>query len=718
MPLYINTNIASLNAQRNLLSSTGELNKVFARLSSGLRINSAGDDAAGLAISNRMTAQIRGLNQSIRNANDGISVSQVAEGAMDETSNMLQRINELAVQAANGTNSDSDRQNLQEEIDQLLNEIERIAQQTEFNGWPVLNGETDPLVFQVGDREGRTITVELADARADTLMAQPQLADPNSSEGIYNPTIDGLKITAPETQLAGSRLFSSTAAQLVHVVANATSSDSELGSALAEDVANNMFTVLDNDDASTLAEALEEAIASPSPTLQALIDYGDETVEASQSVDGMVDSLIEELVNFPDANLITAVQTAVKDVINDGIGDSKSASTISTELQAVLLTYTDTSSTVHTDEALVDTFLTETDTDILAAAALAMQGLTADGSTVISGGGSVENAIGALIGVETITDSDSTVTSDQARVIGAATYAANKTYTTEGVPTDYKELAGDTTGLIATTTTGEMTEVVDRAIEGATISGTTIPARVDDVPVGNIMDVIAAFDSTISANQEIEEIAAAAVEADQSGRLTLAEAKIIAAAGLAAADPSGTVAKAATAAQNMSLVLAARDAAAAAAGQPTGGEMITVPEWMIDTSGSNSFPPDPLVDVTGASIPTDPTLEFDPPMTDATNPALSGQDAAGRMISTVLAALDRVSSTRAEMGAVQNRFESNIANFSNVVENVSAGRSRILDADIAEETASLTRLAIMQQAGTAILAQANQQPQLALQLLG
>ncbi|MBF0108994.1 MAG: hypothetical protein HQL76_07465 [Magnetococcales bacterium] len=168
----------------------------------------------------------------------------------------------------------------------------------------------------------------------------------------------------------------------------------------------------------------------------------------------------------------------------------------------------------------------------------------------------------------------------------------------------------------------------------------------------------------------------------------------------------------------MALVLASRDGAVNAASQPTGGEYVTVPEWLIDTSGSTRFPPSPLVDITGSSIPTDPTLPFNPPTTDATNPPLSGQDAAARMIAIVKEAIDRVSATRAELGAIQNRFEANIKNLSNVVENVSAARSRILDADIASETANLTKLAIMQQAGTAILAQANQQPQLALQLLG
>ena len=712
MPLYINTNIASLNAQRNLLGSTGELNKVFARLSSGLRINSAGDDAAGLAISNRMTAQIRGLGQSIRNANDGISVSQVAEGALDETTNMLQRINELSVQAANGTNSDSDRENLQHEITQLLAEIERIAQETEFNNWPVLNGETDPLVFQTGAREGQTITVELADATASTLMAQNQLADPNTGEGIYNPKIEGLRVSAPDSMLEGSRMFSSEASTMVHVIANATESDSTLGTSLSSKVAENLFTVIDVDDPTSLATLLEDAIANPSPLLEVLTNFADDP--ESPTVDTMAEGVIAEIMTGWDSNGITAAQTTVKEIINSALEDGETASTLAASIKAATIDYTDGFGNVHTAEAID---ISETEAEMLATASLAMNGFTADGVTEISGGGSLDNAIGALIGVESIMSADRTIDTNQARLIGSTTYTALKSYsTTENSPSEYMELAGGSTGLVANASS--TATVIDDAIQGTTINGVVIPPRVDEVPVGNIMAVIAAFDSAVSENSDIETIAMQAVAADESGRLTLAEAKVIAAAGLAAANPSGTVAKATIAAQEMALVLTARDAAAAAAAEPEAGELLTSPSWMIDTSGSNSFPPSPLVDVTGASIPSDPTLPFDPPQTDDTNPALDGQAAAGRMISIVLQALDLTSSTRAEMGAVQNRFEANIANLSNVVENVSGARSRILDADIAEETANLTRLAIMQQAGTAILAQANQQPQLALQLLG
>ena len=134
MALTINTNVASLNAQRNLGASQSNLNKSMQRLSSGLRINSAKDDAAGLAISDRMTAQIRGLNQAARNANDGISLAQTAEGALQESTNILQRMRELAVQSANDTNSASDRSSLNDEVGQLKAELDRIAQTTEFNG--------------------------------------------------------------------------------------------------------------------------------------------------------------------------------------------------------------------------------------------------------------------------------------------------------------------------------------------------------------------------------------------------------------------------------------------------------------------------------------------------------------------------------------------------------------------------------------------------------
>ncbi|MBF0357705.1 MAG: flagellin FliC [Magnetococcales bacterium] len=161
MPLYINTNVSSLNAQRNLMKSSNELSTTFARLSSGLRVNSAKDDAAGLSISTRMTSQIKGLNMAIRNANDGVSMAQVAEGALAETTNALQRIRELAVQSANGTLVDDDRKDVDEEVQQLLLEIERIATQTEFNTMSMLDGNFNDMQIQTGAFSGQDITFSI-----------------------------------------------------------------------------------------------------------------------------------------------------------------------------------------------------------------------------------------------------------------------------------------------------------------------------------------------------------------------------------------------------------------------------------------------------------------------------------------------------------------------------------------------------------------------------
>ncbi len=157
MPQVINTNIMSLNSQRNLNASQEALQTSLQRLSSGLRINSAKDDAAGLAISERFTSQIRGLNQAVRNANDGISLSQTAEGALAEAGNILQRVRELSVQSANATNSASDRQALQSEVGQLVSELDRIATNTEFNGQKILDGTFGTAIFQVGANANQTI---------------------------------------------------------------------------------------------------------------------------------------------------------------------------------------------------------------------------------------------------------------------------------------------------------------------------------------------------------------------------------------------------------------------------------------------------------------------------------------------------------------------------------------------------------------------------------
>ena len=170
MAQVINTNSLSLITQNNINKNQSALSSSIERLSSGLRINSAKDDAAGQAIANRFTSNIKGLTQASRNANDGISVAQTAEGALGATGNILQRVRELAVQSANATNSPSDRQALQAEVVQLISEVDRVAQQTQFNGQKLLDGSFSGAVFQVGANVGDTITVgSLVDTRSPQL---------------------------------------------------------------------------------------------------------------------------------------------------------------------------------------------------------------------------------------------------------------------------------------------------------------------------------------------------------------------------------------------------------------------------------------------------------------------------------------------------------------------------------------------------------------------
>jgi flagellin len=169
MSLTVNTNILSLTAQNNLNQSQKSLNTAIERLSSGSKINSAKDDAAGQAIANRLTSQIRGLNQASSNANDGISLAQTTEGALNQVNDNLQRIRQLSVQAANGTNSSSDLQSIQKEISQRLAEINRVSQQTAFNGTKVLDGSKSSISIQVGSQDGQTISINLQSVDSNSL---------------------------------------------------------------------------------------------------------------------------------------------------------------------------------------------------------------------------------------------------------------------------------------------------------------------------------------------------------------------------------------------------------------------------------------------------------------------------------------------------------------------------------------------------------------------
>ena len=257
----INTNVMSLNAQRNLNNSQDMLATSMQRLSTGLRINSAKDDAAGLAISERFTAQIRGLDQAARNANDGISLAQTAEGALGEVTNNLQRIRELAVQSSNAANNNTDRAALQTEVGQLLEEINRVADTTTFNGVNVLDGSFSGASFQVGANAGETITVSsIVDANTAAMGSVTQASVSVAASGITGletgiaaggVTVNGVDIGA----VASASSAAERAGQLVDAI-NEVSQQTDVGASY--DSATGQITLV-SDAAITIAGTTDSA---------------------------------------------------------------------------------------------------------------------------------------------------------------------------------------------------------------------------------------------------------------------------------------------------------------------------------------------------------------------------------------------------------------------------------------------------------------------------
>jgi flagellin len=238
----INTNSLSLIAQGNLVKSQSSLGTAIERLSSGMRINSAKDDAAGQAIANRFTANIRGLTQATRNANDGISIAQTTEGSLNEINNNLQRVRELAVQAANGTNSTSDLKSIQDEIGQRLSEIDRVSEQTQFNGVKVL-ANTNELKIQVGANDGETISINLKQIDSEKLgLGSFNVSGPQTkvtAGGTTVGTTAAMKAFGATTSITAAALASgSTSADLADAIGLSVPADIAAGTVITDDNGN------------------------------------------------------------------------------------------------------------------------------------------------------------------------------------------------------------------------------------------------------------------------------------------------------------------------------------------------------------------------------------------------------------------------------------------------------------------------------------------------
>lgn len=445
MALGINTNVASLSAQNELSSSKNTKNEALERLSSGLRINSAKDDAAGLAISTRFEAQINGLDQAVRNANDGISLAQTAEGALGETVNSLQRIRELSVQSANDTNSTSDRASLQEEVDQLTQEINRIADTTQFNGLDVLNGDFTGQKFQVGANSGQTIGVSVDSARANEIGNNVLSSDGTGT------TASAAADSVPTSDVTNAEDLTITGdAGTATVGVGAGNSAKEVADAVNAETGSTGVT----------AEA----------TSKARIENVQNTGSVSFDLTGADGTAVTVQAQIDDTNNLSGLS----DAINAKSGTTGISAELNSSRDKITLTSAEGDDIQIADASNSD----GTDNNVFD-----VQGLTADGSTSGS--------------AQTLADADSSGTgaTDSTRVTGQLEFSSDESFSVT---------AGATGGLFGSTSNSSGLDSVDQ-IDITTQSGASDAIKTIDGALDRINSqratlgaVQSRFESTIS----------------------------------------------------------------------------------------------------------------------------------------------------------------------------------------------------------------------------
>lgn len=732
MSQVINTNVLSLNAQRNLSTSGGELAQSLQRLSSGLRINSAKDDAAGLAISERFTTQIRGLNQAIRNSNDGISLSQTGEGALGELTNNLQRIRELAVQAANATNSSSDRAALNQEVQQRLAEIDRIATQTSFNGQNILDGSFGSASFQVGANVGEAISLELDTSmrRGDigavatatsvnlgTLMSEGRDAVEGAAAVFTSGAISNFNFAGTPAEAASFTVEDITGQDFSTDPATAGSDtiDFAPGAIAADDtvtINGVTFTFADSQDPSEVVDGSNVTVnvdftggATNQDAVDAFVAAFDlavaDALEAgtAAALDGLSIANVDELVTISDSAeglAATVGRTVSTDVADAVVAQDVTGSDEDTSLNSSF-TVTAPGGAAFTVELNSD--IQNVD-DLLAAIEASADYATA-GFTV-----AVDDGVLTFTASEGA-DGEFAFGGDAAALVTGAT--TNSVAGSDADPDGNVEITITGPGGIDVTVTldedyGDLETLAD-AFAGTgyavTISGDSLVFTAAEEGEGSFsFDGPAGFLTTGSSSQ-------AGSDADEGEEaVTLA---------LGAGDLSIQIGDGD--AVSVSGSFTSTDAFLTAVNQALGNNATAT---LVSGEGgavSLNIVSGDDVTIAGGQAETVFTSSLFGASGSLNSVNVSSVEAANEAIQRIDSALGAVSDLRSTFGAIQNRLESTIANLSSVVENLSASRSRIMDTDFAAETASLTRAQVLQQAGVAMLAQANAAPQNVLSLL-
>lgn len=683
MPQIINTNIASINAQRNLDKSQGDNQTALQRLSSGLRINSAKDDAAGLAISTRFTAQVQGLTVAIRNAGDGISLAQTAEGALGSMTDNLLRIRDLALQAANATNSDIDREALNEEVQQLIQEIERVSLQTTFNGTKLLDGTFRDVTFQIGANEGEIVSFGIEGTTVNQLGTSP--TDGISSEP------EAAALAAGDLVINGVAIGASSG------VDDAFSSANQSQSAIAKAAAINAVAEQTGVRAAVNGTFIGGTTSFLATTQNVAIQINGVAINLSSS------STLSSAVNLQN----------VASAINEVSGRTGvTASFSGNPAQGVQLTAADGRNIIVQSTSVNTSEFGLPPSNTTAAAAVTYSGtftlISSDGSTIVldttTGGiGNAGLSVGEFSGRNSGAMSDTIPNSD----LAAGDLVIN------GVPIGPSLDGYDTSSNVQRSESAiakavAINEVSDRTGVRAQVNSailtagsiTTTSSASGSIAINGV-DINISYGSNDSvADRQNAMVTAINNKAGQSG----VRAEAFGSTYRLIADDGRNISVGTT-----SGVLAAQIGLT--------GLTNTVQQGSITLIGAGRITLETItgnISNSGFEVGTYGSAQDGVLIQDVN---ISTVDGAIKALDAVDNALNTINLQRANLGAIQNRFESTIQTQQITAENLSASNSRIRDADFAAETAELSRTQVLQQAGLSVLAQANAQPENVLQLL-
>jgi flagellin len=721
MPQIVNTNIASINAQRNLNKSQSELQTSLQRLSSGLRINSSKDDAAGLAIAERFTTQIRGLTVAVRNANDAISLTQTAEGALGEFSNLMQRIRELSLQSANASNSSSDRSALNLEAQQLLQELDRVASTTSFNGQKILNGGFSAQQFQIGANANETIAVSIGNASLTSLgsfQANGAVAVSSAAFVAGDVTINGIDVGVSANGSAEAKTASiNNVTDQTGVTATASTSLTSANSILRNQALSSGDMLINGvnigsvggsntiaTQGSNLAAAINAVTSQTGVSATSDLNTGALTLSSATGKDIAITSTngnagLNRVENATGLEVRDATATASTNTVDFAGGAVGAAGT-----ETVTFSTAAGAGSSNGDTFAVNGVTFAFDAAVAAGTALADGNISLGAAT--TGGTDADNATANALALATQLDANTTTTASA----GAAS-ATNVVTITSDVQTTTRThidavatVANAGAGVAADGVAGIGAAAGDTLnVGGVTYEFTLVGGSV--ATAGNI-GVVLGSTEILAGTNFFNAVNAQYTAGNTNIQATDGGAGVITLASDLLGSGTGNL----TLTEVTTGTVAAVAQGTLTAGTDGAGTALTG-QGVIELNSASIF------SLGGNNLAKAGFAAASPLLSGLSAVDISNVAGSNSAIAVIDGALSQISTIRAGLGAIQNRLDSTISSQSSTIENLSAARSRILDADFAVETANLTRSQILQQAGISILSQANSLPQQVLALL-